>query len=75
MQGLRDGFGREFHVDAGSRRQLAAKYRALRPELSRYSTVRSLPALPAELGARLGCGCSRPLHCFLERQRSLSYDP
>jgi len=47
MQGLRDGFGREFHVDAGFRRQLAAKYRALRPELSRLLDGSIAPGTPS----------------------------
>ena len=35
MRKLRDRFGREFHADAAFARQLAAKYRAVRPGLER----------------------------------------
>ena len=35
MQSMRDRFGREFHADAAFARQLAAKYRAVKPDLQR----------------------------------------
>ena len=46
MRKLRDRFGREFHADAAFARQLAAKYRAVRPGLERLlDSDASIPSL------------------------------
>jgi hypothetical protein len=46
MQTQRAAFGCESHVDAGFRRQLAAKYRPLRSELSRLLEDSTDPGSP-----------------------------